>query len=46
MGLNKHGVHGVVHEDRAAVNTGAHLTSWPTKSREELGMDQSGFLVF
>lgn len=46
MGVDKHSVHGVVHEYCTAVNTGTHLASWSTKRREELGMDQSRFLIF
>lgn len=42
----KHGIHGVIHEDGACVNTGTHLASWAAEGREELGVDQSRFLVF
>lgn len=44
--MDKHSVHGIVHEYCTAVNTGTHLASWSTKRWEELGVDQSRFLIF
>lgn len=44
--MDKHGVHGVAHEDCTTVNTGTHLATWSTKRWEELGVDQSRFLIF